>query len=178
MKSSPYLSNLLKDYRTEIHDLRFDSEGNDILNARLADKKSEFRGLLPMMAFEPLMVAATFHGGIKFGNSAAMESVVLCSPGGFPIWSGVAEHLTIDLSLESLVDLALAEKGGDEFMTIAACLQFLDAEPDQSSERSEHQDPDPSQDSGDGDGDDEYTTSQANGEDWLSSQGFDKREPT
>ena len=177
MKISPYFSQLKESYQSEIDDLRFDSEGKDVLNARLTVKRQLFKELLPMMEIAPEMVAATFHGSITVNDREQMETFVLEGPGALASWEVVSGSLTVRADLAPLIGLALTSDGGDEFLVTMACLQFLFAVQEQTIASEEDEDLSIAEEQGDeqGDeaGDQEAGTDKA--EDWLSEHGFDRR---
>ena len=72
MKMSPYFWQLGDSYRSEIEDLRYDSDNHDVLKSRLADKRRAFKSLLPLMADAPEMVAATFYGSVLVKDAPAI----------------------------------------------------------------------------------------------------------
>ncbi len=49
MSISPFFTDLRSAYQSELDDLRFDSEGKDVLRQRLADKRQELGFLVKMM---------------------------------------------------------------------------------------------------------------------------------
>ena len=166
MKMSPYFWQLGDSYRSEIEDLRYDSDNHDVLKSRLADKRGAFKSLLPLMADAPEMVAATYHGSVMVKDVAAIAALLQCSPGTLPPWKTVSAYVTIEPAVAPLIAMALEAEGGDEFLVIMACLQLLvtmgneEAPEAAAEENSENQEED-----------EEY----AKGEDWLSEQGFDRR---
>ena len=173
MKISPYFSQLKESYQSEIDDLRFDSEGKDVLNARLTVKRQLFKELLPMMEIAPEMVAATFHGSITVNDREQMETFVLEGPGALASWEVVSGSLTVRADQAHLIGLALTRDGGDEFLVTMACLQFLFDMPEESSASEMDDDLGMSDEDSDEPGDQEAGTDKA--EDWLNEHGFDRR---
>ena len=172
MIMSPYFSQLKDSYQSEIDDLRFDTEGRDVLSARLADRRRLFKEILPMMQDAPEMVAATFHGLSTVNDRALMEQFVLEGPGTLESWEVVSGNLTICGDQDPLVQLALSSAGGDEFLVTMACLQFIydvgdDAPDSPVDEAGENSDED-----GDEPEDDEHANN------WLADQGFDRKTPS
>ena len=76
MKLSPYFYDLRAAYRAELDDLVSDSEGNDVLRKRLAEKRNEIAFLAQMIELAPEMVAVVFHQGFRFVQPAALEHLV------------------------------------------------------------------------------------------------------
>ena len=166
MKMSPYFWQLGDSYRSEIEDLRYDSDNHDVLKSRLADKRRAFKSLLPLMTDAPEMVAATFHGSVMVKDAPAIAALLPSSPGTLPPWNTVSAYVTIEPAVVPLIAMALAAEGGDEFLVTMACLQLLatmgnDEAPAAAAEESSENEEE----------DEEY----AKGEDWLSEQGFDRR---
>jgi hypothetical protein len=157
----------LKDtYRSEIDDLRFDTDGRNVLAARLADKCKAFSDLLPMIEDAPEMLAAAFHGGVVIRDIELIQSVLLGRPGTLPTWREVSQGVDVIPELTPLVDAALAADGGDEFLVIMAGLQYLLGQEDDPQIDDNHE-PESSDDDDDVLGD---------GEGFLSEQGFDRRD--
>jgi len=74
MSISPYFLDLRSAYQSEVDDLRFDSEGRDVLQQRLTGKRREIGFLVQMMDISPEMVAVVFHQGFDFTGKAVMEA--------------------------------------------------------------------------------------------------------
>lgn len=180
MSLSRYFEDLSKAYKAELEDLQSDSEGNDVLARRLKEKRSQFAALLPMIETAPEMVAVVFHGELHFDNLQAMYNLSLTEPDEFPDWDALASTLQMSPPIQALVAQALAAKGGECFMLTVACLEYLysnsagtsrAAHEDNSDEDDEHDEGE----NGRSDDDDERDLDEA-GADWMSDQGFDKRE--
>jgi len=181
MNKSHYFAELFESYQSEIDDLRYDSEGKNVLKSRLALKRSVFSDLMPMIGFSPEMVISVFHGSMVAHNPKLMQQVIQGSPEGELLaWQDVAPHVTFTPEMAPLVQIALKAPGGDEFMVIAAGLLYLSTshavdgvaqdvnvavEADVPSENAE------------GDEDEDFDGEAPQGEDWLSDQGFDRRSP-
>ena len=58
---SPFFQELRSAYQAELDDLNSDSEGQYILDKRLAEKRKELGFLLQMMDLNPEMVAVVLH---------------------------------------------------------------------------------------------------------------------
>jgi hypothetical protein len=61
MHISPFFHNLRSAYRAELDDMRSDSEGLNILNQRLAERRGELDFLVNMIELSPEMVAVVLH---------------------------------------------------------------------------------------------------------------------
>ncbi len=171
MKLSPYFHELSSTYAYEIEDLRFDSGGDDVLKKRLKDKRKEFGELLKMIDSFPVMVVPALHGGFRFTSKDVMEQVVAGKPGDFPAWAAVAATLEMEPWAKALEQQTLQAAGGEEFMLIAAGLEYilgrLGPEATAGSSTSAEED-----DQIDDDGEPDLGEA---GEDFLNQQGFDRR---
>jgi hypothetical protein len=127
MRLSRFFEDMIKTYRTELEDLESDSEGKNVLRKRLAEKRSQFAQLMPMIEFAPEMVAVVFHRGMTFSDQAAMTDLSTCEPEEFPEWALLCGGITFDATTEKLAETVLAEPGGEQFMITTACLEFLHA---------------------------------------------------
>ena len=171
MKLSPYFHELSSTYAYEIEDLRFDSGGDDVLKKRLKDKRKEFGELLKMIDSFPVMVVPALHGAFRFTSKEMMEQVVAGKPGDFPAWAAVAATLEMEPWAKALEQQTLQAAGGEEFMLIAAGLEYIlgrlgpEATAGSSSSADE-------EDHGDDDGEPDLGEA---GEDFLNEQGFDRR---
>ena len=171
MKLSPFFKDLSKTYAYEIEDLTYDSGGANVLKLRLKVKRDQFRELLPMIEFEPVMVVAAFHGAFHFGDKSLLAKLVSANPGGHPAWKALAATIKMEPWAEKLVQAALKSEGGEQFMQTAAGLEFILSGLGATAaageeERAVKQTDDDSEDDKDL-GED--------GEDYLNDQGFDRR---
>ena len=66
MKLSRFFDDLMAVYQAEIEDLKSDSEGKNVLKARLREKAQQLPLLLPMMDSNPEMLAPAFHQAFIF----------------------------------------------------------------------------------------------------------------
>ena len=116
------------------------------------------------------MVVPAFHGGFKFAPNEVLDAMVSKAPGEFPDWATLASTLEMTPWAEALAERALLCEGGEQFMLIAAALEYMLARPG-AAEAVGHddalEDPD--------DADDSEDLREA-GEDWLGDQGFDRRD--
>jgi hypothetical protein len=177
MKLSPYFKELSKSYAYEIEDLTYDSGGSNVLKSRLKVKRDQFTDLLPMIEFEPVMVAPAFHGAFSFRDKALLEKLVAAKPGSFPAWRTLAATIKMESWADNLAHKALKSQGGEQFMLIAAGLEYIlsglgaaaasgEAEPAAAPAENKERELD-SDDAGEDLGE--------AGEDYLSDQGFDRR---
>jgi hypothetical protein len=179
VKLSPYFSELSSSYGYEIEDLTYDSAGDNVLKSRLKVKRDQFGELLAMGDSFPVMVIPALRGAFKFVERAPLDRLVGCEPASFPTWASVKAAIEIEPWAEKLVALALASPGGEQFMLIAAGVEFIfsglatgaSAPTEDSQSESQAREPGEEGDEDEGSGDDLAEA----GEDYLSEQGFDRR---
>ncbi|MDB5800459.1 MAG: hypothetical protein JWL63_1398 [Rhodocyclales bacterium] len=186
MRISHYFEDLNSAYSAELEDLQTDSEGKNVLPARLKEKRSQFSALMSMIDFAPEMVAPAFHGGISFINPHAMTLLSSTEPDEFPAWDRLEDAVRFEPWAADLAAIALCEAGGEQFMTTVVCLEFLherdsaksasksasaaQAEAEESDEEKEERG-----EQNDDLEDDERDLDEA-GAGWMEEQGFDRRE--
>ena len=189
MSISPYFLDLRSAYQSEVDDLRFDSEGLDVLHHRLAGKRQEIGFLVQMMDISPEMVAVVFHQGFDFTGKALMEHLLTHDADVLPDWSSLAGGLELKPWARELAQIVLKAPGGDRFLTLTAGLEYMAGLPDLMSGsivRIEDEDEDGDPEVGDGlvvfddDGEGEESgdarARQEAGADWLVQQGFDQKD--
>jgi hypothetical protein len=192
MRISHYFEDLNSAYNAELEDLQTDSEGKNVLPARLKEKRSQFAALMSMIDFAPEMVVPAFHGGIKFINPHAMTLLSSTEPDEFPAWDRLQDAVRFEPWAADLAAIALCEAGGEQFMATVVCLEFLherdsaksvsksaahaaSIEHDDESEKEEGDDKDRDSD-GNSDLDDDERDLDEAGAGWMEQQGFDRRE--
>ena len=198
MKTSRYFANLTSSYQAELDDLRTDSEGNNVLKARLAKKREQVPQLLMMMQSAPEMVAVAFHGGFAFKQNKVLEALIAKESGRLPTWDALKSALTVEPWAESLVKSVLTDPEGDHFLATTVGLEFLHkrGHASASAQEEQHQDDENQEhefeyDHEDHDRNEDYLNSddrisdegQSNefdldkaGADFLAEQGFDRKE--
>lgn len=193
MSISPFFRNLLSAYQAEIDDLRFDSDGRDVLRQRLAEKRGEIGFLVQMMELSPEMVAVVFHQGLTFRRPAAMDWLLRCEAGDVLPWNELSDAIEMTPWARELAQTVLQASGGEWFMAVTAGLLYLagkaeapvarlgDDESDD--ENADDRDAEAEDDELDfSDGDDEpggrggARARDEAGADWLAAQGFDRKE--
>lgn len=174
MKKSRYFSELIKNYVAEVDDLVTDSEGKQVLQKRLNDKRREIDAILPMIEFSPEMVAVVFYGAFRFSSPEIMRQLVLSEPddGDFPVWDELRRELTVSDWALPLIEASLKTRAGDAFLVATAALEFLRT--NDSSDAYDSSASDLSNDEGDEDDGDETEDLSEAGADWLSEQGFEQ----
>jgi hypothetical protein len=181
MTMTPFFLELHAAYQSELDDLATDSEGRDVLQQRLREKRREIGFLAQMMELSPEMVAVVFHRGFQFREPAVMEQLLTLDADDLPDWDAIAEAVELAPWAQELADTILTEPAGPWFMTLAAALEYMHARPGRASDEGgddtddeDREDADEDQDD-DGDDADQRARDEA-GADWLSDQGFDRKD--
>jgi len=125
MRLSAYFCALRSAYQAEIDDLATDSEGHNVLQKRLREKRSQIAFLGQMMETAPEMVAVAFHGGFDFIVPAAMEQIVTTGPDDLPDWNRLAEAVHLAPWAHTLAEPLLTQPEGQRFLSLAAALEYL-----------------------------------------------------
>ena len=188
MSISPYFLDLRSAYQSEIDDLRFDSEGSDVLQQRLAGKRQQIAFLVQMMDISPEMVAVVFHQGFAFTGKDVMEELLTHDEHNLPQWGKLAGALTLAPWARDLADIVLQAPGGDKFLAVTAGLEYMAGLPVAAgiivSEEDEDEDSELDgddelvifEDDGEGGQGSDARTRQEAGADWLVQQGFDQKD--
>ncbi len=188
MSISPYFLDLRSAYQSEMDDLRFDSEGRDVLQQRLAGKRQEIAFLVQMMDISPEMVAVVFHRGFDFTGRAVMEHLLTHDEDVFPAWSSLAGGFELAPWAQDLADIVLESPGGDKFLAVTAGLEYMaslpvaagviisDEDEDEDSDQDGADDLVILEDDGEGEDGGDARTRQEAGADWLVQQGFDHKD--
>lgn len=183
---SPFFQTLGSAYQAEIDDLTFDSEGQDVLRQRLADKRKELTFLRQMIEFSPEMVAVVFHQGFLFKQPNFMDDLVRRKSDELPAWDSLADVLALRPWAQDLAKEILKEPMGAWLMTVAAGLEYLygkpgrplaandDADDGESEDDQDDGDDEPGDEQYDGDGD--ARSREEAGQDWMEQQGFDRKD--
>jgi hypothetical protein len=175
MKISPYFRDLRSAYAAELDDLTFDSEGKNILDKRLTQRRKEIDFLISMMEVSPEMVAAVFHKGFRFKSNAAMDNLLTLESDELPEWHNLAHALEMAPWTDALVATIQKQPMGDWFLTVAAALEYMFYKPEHApaadADEEDEQDEEPM--------DEEEREAKAReeaGADWMVEQGFDRKE--
>ena len=193
MSISPFFLELRSGYQAEMDDLTFDSEGRDVLRQRLADKRKQIAFLVQMMEISPEMVAVVFHKGFTFRLPAVMDHVLGQESDEFPEWDTLADAIELAPWAQELAQVVLREPRGEWFLTVAAALEYMASRPGafksaQEGDDDHDEEGKPSRDDEDDedgeaslvfDENDEESAGRARkeaAEDWLSEQGFDRKD--
>jgi hypothetical protein len=176
MKLSAFFGDLSSSYGYEIEDLTYDSAGDNVLKSRLKVKRDQFAALLPMAAFDPVMVAPVFRDAFTFRSREVFDRLVAGTPDDFPNWEAVEAELDIAPWAGKLVQSALATPGCEQFMLIAVGLEYIQSGPGAAASAARDEaDESAKGSSEEGDDDDQDADLAEAGEDYLSEQGFDRR---
>ena len=159
----------------EIEDLTYDSGGANVLKSRLKQKRDQFAQLLPMIEFEPVMVVPAFHGAFQFGDKVLMEKLVAAKPGAFPAWKTVSASIKMEPWAQKLAQSALKNEGGEQFLLIAAGLEFILNGIGATAMAGEEEPAAPAPGEGADEEEERDDDLGEAGEDFLSEQGFDRR---
>jgi hypothetical protein len=190
MSISPFFLDLRSAYQSEMDDLRFDSEGRDVLHERLAGKRQEIGFLVQMMELSPEMVAVVFHQGFDFTGRAVMEHLLSHDADVFPAWSSLAGGFELAPWARDLAHVVLQAPGGERFMTLTAGLEYMAGLPVAGAasfvndeDDDENEDDVDSEDDlvifdddGEGGRGSDARAQQEAGADWLIQQGFDQKD--
>ena len=176
---SRYFHDLHGSYQAEVEDLRFDSEGNDVLQVRLAQKRQQLSAILPMIDIDPVMVAAAFHGAFDFepADAVMFEELLGREPGEFLPWLETAAGVGIAAWAEPMIEQALAHDSGEDFISTVLGLEYALSRYDDPYVRQEaaEGDADGEDDAGDGHDDVGPTGDDVRIDDYLEQHGFDRR---
>jgi hypothetical protein len=184
MSLSRWFHELHDGYLAEIEDLRLDSEGHDVLERRLRDKRDGFGAVVSMIDTDPLMLAPALHGAFRMpsGRLPAIEALLECEPDELPPWGELARQVEVEPWARPLVERVLEEDAGPAFLATVVGLEYLLA-----GHRAEAGlaagagDRAPGEGNGqrdggeDGERDDDDADLDALADDFLEQQGFDRR---
>ena len=192
MNLSSYFRDLNQAYQAELDDLASDSEGRDVLRRRLQDKRSEIGFLVQMIDISPEMVAVVFHQAFRFRGAAATFEPVFRLRDSFelPDWHSLASAVALEPWTEPLAETVLCQPGGEQFLTLAAALEYLQQHGQGASQSASGADSaEDDEDSGEDNHDDEHDEMSADdardpqtaqsreeaGDGWLSDVGFERK---
>jgi hypothetical protein len=175
MNISPYFRHLRSAYAAELDDLTFDSEGQNILDKRLTQRRKEMDFLVHMMETSPEMVATVFHKGFRFTSNAAMDHLVTLEADEFPEWDSLTHAFVMAPWTEALVATVHQQPMGDWFLTMAAALEYMFYKPEHAPV-SDTADEDEQDDEPLDEEEREAKAREEAGADWMVEQGFDRKE--
>ena len=190
MRLTSFFHPLRSAYQAELDDLTSDSEGKDVLRKRLAEKRKEFDFLVQMIELSPEMVAVVFHRAFRFGSAGTTLERFLTDEAAPLDWAALRDAITLESWAQPLAQRVLQEPQGAWFLAVAACLEYLQQHPrlglapaaveeddDHDAENEDNDDDNAQPLSADDAADmqDADSREQAR-EDWLSDQGFDRKD--
>ncbi len=181
MRPSQFFLQLRSAYQAELDDLTSDSEGRGVLRQRLTEKRQELSFLVKMIEISPEMVAVVFHQGFRFLKPAVLEHLVSQDADDLPEWDAISDAVELTPWAEPLADIILTQPAGSWFMTLAAALEYMHAKPRAASARDSDDEQDDDTDGEERERDDEYEDEDQRardeaGADWMSDQGFDRKD--
>lgn len=191
MHVSPFFRNLRTAYLAELDDMRHDSEGKDVFDRRLAERRSELGFLAAMMELSPEMVAVVLHKAFQFRSGPAMERLLACEAGNLTAWDSVSDSITIAPWAQATAQALRKHPGGDNFLCVAAALEYMvgstrhaaggadqgDDADDADAEHDDDRDAEERQPLSADDLDDaDAQTREDARADWMADQGFDRKE--
>ncbi|MES2187504.1 MAG: hypothetical protein V4505_23340 [Pseudomonadota bacterium] len=194
MHVSPFFHNLRSAYLAELDDMRHDSEGQFVLDRRLAERRSEVAFLVNMLELAPEMVAVVLHKAFRFTSTPVMDRLLACEPEDLAAWENLRETIDVAPWAQPTVQLLREQAAGDNFLSVAAALEYMagstrhapahagvedDSEKDADNADADHGDheeddrqPLSADDLDDADG----PTREEARADWMAEQGFDRKD--
>jgi hypothetical protein len=186
MKLSRYFADHGPAYDAEINDLLSDSEGKNVLEKRLREKRGQIDFLVMMMEDSPEMLATVFHQGFRFTSPRTLDDLAAMDPDKFPSWKKLSSSISLAPWALPLAERVLQEDGGERFLGIAAVLEYLHTrvDPNAATENEGDEDGDEDRDARDGQDEGEERDEGENlphnleeaGADWLAEQGFERKD--
>ncbi|KQP18185.1 hypothetical protein [Pseudorhodoferax sp. Leaf267] len=188
MHVSPFFHNLRTAYMAELDDMRHDSEGQFVLDRRLAERRSELGFLVHMLELSPEMVAVVLHKAFHFTSAPAIDQLLACEPDNLPAWDSLQHSITVAPWAQATVQMLRQQAAGDHFLCVAAALEYMAGSARHASagvdDGDESEDADADRDSDDheptlsaDDLDDADAQSREDARaDWMAEQGFDRKD--
>jgi len=190
MQISPFFRNLRNAYQSEIDDMSFDSEGKNVLQQRLAQRRGEMEFLVHMIEMSPEMVAVVFHQGMRFTSNAVLEHLIAQDSDDLPDWEAISGSVTLAPWAQALVQKVVKQPQGEWFLTLVAALEYMYHRHDSSLETHAEEEEDDedadaeSQNEGPGISMDSDAVIEAvsrkaleeAGAEWMAAQGFERKE--
>lgn len=161
MRISRYFTDLMATYIADINDLKTDSGGEDVLNDRLKDKRSQIPDLIPMIMTNPEMMAVIFHRSIEIKQPKVIMAYIDKEPVMFPAWDDLSSSVNFQPWASGIIDKLKDEAGGEQFLLTTVMLEHLYALYEASEADIEEME------------DDESDDLAESGGEWLTEHGFD-----
>lgn len=191
MHVSPFFHDLRSAYLAELDDMRHDSDGQFVLDRRLAERRGEVAFLVNMLETAPEMVAVVLHKAFRFMSPPAMDRLLACEREDLSAWETLRTTIDIAPWAQPTVQLLREHAAGDNFLSVAAALEYMAASPahaavhagdeDDGEEDADragadddtgHHQPLSADDLDDADG----ATREEARADWMAEQGFDRKD--
>jgi hypothetical protein len=176
---SPFFLSLRNGYQAEIDDLTFDSDGQNILQQRLSERRKELGFLLQMMELSPEMVAVVLHQGFRFKVPAAMDHLLSHESEELPEWDTLSGVVGLTPWAQDLANVILKQPLGAWFLSVAAGLEYMFGKV----QHTPHVHDDEGEEHGNEEADEfdseEERAARAReeaGADWMVEQGFDRKD--
>jgi hypothetical protein len=191
MHISPFFHNLRSAYLAELDDMRHDSDGQLVLERRLAERRGEVAFLVSMLEVAPEMVAVVLHKAFHFRSAPAMDRLLACDADSLTAWSGLQDTIDIAAWARPTVQLLREQAAGDNFLSVAAALEYMAGSPkhapaqagdgdddeEDATDLDAERDPDDGQSLSADDLDDaDGRTREEARADWMAEQGFDRKD--
>ena len=182
MSISPFFQELRSAYQAELDDLNSDSEGQYILDKRLAEKRQELDFLLQMMDLNPEMVAVVLHQAFEFTEPELMDHFITRDADELLSWDALSDGMRIAPWAQPIVDKILTEPVGAWFLSVAAALEYMHGTPMRGGAQSGQADADEDLenvergDQAEPDEEREAREREEAGNAWMVEQGFDSKE--
>lgn len=190
MHVSPFFRNLRSAYQAELDDMRHDSDGQFVLDRRLAERRGEVTFLVNMLEVAPEMVAVVLHKAFHFSSAPVMDRLLACEPEDLAPWESLRQTITIAAWAMPTVKLLREHAAGDHFLSVAAALEYMAGSPrhapaaaadeDDSDDDTDHDDERESDDgqhlSADDLDDADGKSREEARADWMAEQGFDRKD--
>jgi hypothetical protein len=191
MYISPFFRNLSSAYLAELDDMRHDSDGQFVLDRRLAERRSEVVFLVNMLEIAPEMVAVVLHKAFRFTSTPAMDQLLTCESEALTAWESLRETIDIAPWAKATVQLLREQAAGDNFLSVAAALEYMadsgrhapalaggedDSEEDADNPDADHYADDRQPLSADDLDDADGQTREDARADWMAEQGFDRKD--
>ncbi|MEO6103574.1 MAG: hypothetical protein ABIP44_08050 [Pseudoxanthomonas sp.] len=191
MHVSPFFHNLRSAYLAELDDMCHDSDGQFVLDRRLAERRSEVAFLVSMLEVAPEMVAVVLHKAFRFTSTPVMDQLLACEPENLAAWDSLRETIEIAPWARATVQLLHEQAAGDNFLSVAAALEYMagstrhalahsgdenDSEEDADNADDDHETDDRQPLSADDLDDADGRTREDARADWMAEQGFDRKD--
>ncbi len=179
MSISPFFLSMRNGYQAEIDDLTFDSDGQNILQQRLTERRKELGFLLQMMELSPEMVAVVLHQGFRFKLPSAMDHLLSHESEDLPEWDTLSDVVDLTPWAQTLANEILKQPQGAWFMSVAAGLEYMFGKVQHTPHSHDEDEEEDGSEDADGFDSEEEKAARAReeaGADWMVEQGFDRKD--